>query len=170
MQNLFSGNYSHQLNAIEYNVKDLSLTCINIRHGDNDVRARPNGTKVFEWLYAAPPEMGSGTYTNPSKDWWMTRLSPYVSERLCLWPASCLTDTSLSSEGRCSTELSPVGGEECVSSHHVHRLPVTLPYAPAAGLLITSACDSRTARVARTRRLGGGGWGRREGGEGGREG
>lgn len=52
----------------------------------------------------------------------------------------------------------PVGGEECVSNRHVHRPPVTLPYAPAVGLLITSVCDSHTAKAVRTRRLGSGGW------------
>lgn len=64
----------------------------------------------------------------------------------------CLTGTGLSTEGRCV--VLPVGGAERVSNHHVHRLPVTSPYAPAVGLLIMSVCDSHTAKVVRTRRLG----------------
>lgn len=44
----------------------------------------------------------------------------------------------------------PVGGWECVSIHRVHRLPVTLPYASEAGVLIMPACDSRTAKVVRS--------------------
>ncbi|KAJ4941159.1 hypothetical protein JOQ06_027446, partial [Pogonophryne albipinna] len=51
----------------------------------------------------------------------------------------------------------PVGEEECVSNHHVNCLPVTLPYDPAVGLLITSVCDSHTAKVVRTRWLESGG-------------
>ncbi len=84
-------------------------------------------------------------------------MNPYVNEHLCVRPASCLTHTSISTEGMYS--FPPVGGEERVSNHHVHRLPVTLPYAPAVGLLITSVCDSRTAKLVRTRRLGSGGRG-----------
>lgn len=41
----------------------------------------------------------------------------------------------------------PRGAEECASSHRVHRLLVTFPYASEVGTLITSACDSRAAEV-----------------------
>lgn len=41
----------------------------------------------------------------------------------------------------------PPGAEECASSHRVHRLLVTFPYASEVGTLITSACDSRAAEV-----------------------
>lgn len=91
----------------------------------------------------------------------MTRVQwhmcPYVRERLC---ATCfLFDPRRSLlGGEAPHRASPPWEERtCASNHHVHRLPVTLPYAPAVGLLITSVCDSRTAKVVR-RRLGGGGW------------
>lgn len=76
------------------------------------------------------------------------RVSYYVSDSPPLWPTPVLPP-----RGRFSP---PRQWEECVSSHHVHHLPVTLPYAPAAGLLITSVCDSHIAKVVRK-----GGW-RRE--------
>lgn len=79
-----------------------------------------------------------------------------ICVRTC--PASCLTNTNLSIKRGVGGwgvqhKVLPVEGE-CVCSHHVHHLPVTLPYAPAVGLLIMSACDSRTAGVVRARRLG----------------
>lgn len=91
-------------------------------------------------------------------------MCPYVRERLC---ATCfLFDPRRSLlGGEAPHRVSPPWEERtCASNHHVHRLPVTLPYAPAVGLLITSVCDSRTAKVVR-RRLGGGGWREEEEGE-----
>lgn len=80
-----------------------------------------------------------------------------MSERLSAWPASCLTHTCRCNRGEVQQRVLPVGGEEGVSTHRVHRLPVTLPYASEVGPLITSACDSHAAEVLRTRRLGSGG-------------
>lgn len=88
-----------------------------------------------------------------------------VSERLSAWPASCLTHSCRCHRGEVQQRVLPVGGEECVSTHRVHRLPVTLPYASEVRPLITTACDSRTTKGAANetggkRRIRGGGWGR----------
>lgn len=59
--------------------------------------------------------------------------------------ASCLTHRELKEvHGRILPPTPhPRGAEECASSHRVHRLLVTFPYASEVGTLITSACDSR---------------------------
>lgn len=59
-------------------------------------------------------------------------LCPYVNEHLCVldWHQSLHWVTV-------QYKVLPVEWEDCVSSHHVHSLPVILPYAAAVGLLIT---------------------------------
>lgn len=124
-------------------------------------------------MYFPSLEMEAYIYVQPlQKKCRMTYCILYMCRWIRMWVSICVCATCFLFDphqyfhrGEVQRRVLPVGGEECASNHHVHRLPVTLPYAPAVGLLITSVCDSRTAKVVRTRRLrtrgrgvGGGGW------------